>query len=228
MTEYGEPHRSADSPRPRDLLAAIGLLTALPLPRPDVRSEAFARATLFFPLVGLLHGAVLAGLNWLMTGRLHPWMVATVLVATWEVLGWNRERLSTLAGRAAWVAAPLAKIVCLTAAARARPAALLFAPMLARWCMVVLATGERDAGAPMRKFNPSITFREFALTSVFSFALLLALADAIGILVVVSVSAATLAVRLLAHRWVGGVTWAFLSASARGMEVLVLLLFALL
>src|SRR5512140_3349127 len=74
-------------PRPGDLLAALGLLTVLPLRRPARESEAFGRATLFFPLVGLCVGALLVGLDRLLTNRAPGWLSAVVLVAVWAAVG---------------------------------------------------------------------------------------------------------------------------------------------
>jgi hypothetical protein len=122
----------------------------------------------------------------------------------------------------------LIKIAGLTQQGGSRRAALLFAPVLARWVMVVLATGARDAGAPERKFNPAITFREFALTSVLSFAVVLTLGEAFGVLLIVSVAALTLGLRLLSHLWAGGVSWRSLQASAQGIEAVVVMFCALL
>ncbi|HJV97259.1 MAG TPA: hypothetical protein VJ608_14535, partial [Albitalea sp.] len=139
-------------------------------------------------------------------------------------------RAHGLGGMGAFVALGViaaTKSAC-TAAAAARPAALLFAPLLARWALVVLATGVRDAAVPGRKFNPAITFREFALASVFSFAAVFAVAEAFGILIVVAVAALTLTLRLSVHRWVGGVSWRFLLACVEGIEMFVLAICALL
>jgi cobalamin synthase len=218
-------------PRPADLVAAAGTLTALPLSRPHPGSEAFGRAAIFFPLIGLLIGAVLVGTQWAVTSRLSSWWAAVVVVGVWEAMtaaaplrAWGFSSAIAIVTIGGLVAA---KVVCVRAAA-ARPAALMFAPLLARWALVVLATGVRDAAAPHRKFNPAITFREFALASVFSFAVVFVVADAFGVLIVVAVAAVTLAVRLLVHRWVGGVSWRFLLACVEGIEVLVLRLCTLL
>ena len=226
---YGDAEHTP-LPRPRDVLAALGTLTVLPLPRPSPGSEDFGRAALFFPLVGLMIGALLVGMH-RVTIHLPAWWAAMVVVGVWEALtgaGLLRARAPGGAGELVVIGAIVAaKAVC-TAAAAARPAALLFAPLLARWALVVLATGVRDAAAPGRKFNPAITFREFALASVFSFAAVFAVAEAFGILIVVAVAALTLGVRLLVHRWAGGVSWRFLLACVEGIEVFVLLLCALL
>lgn len=216
-------------PRPADLLAALGTLTVLPLPRPDPGSEAFGRAALFFPLVGLLIGGLLAGFHGMLASRLPPWGAALGVVGVWEVL----TQPALLRARRLSGAARLALMVALAATKTAgtlaaRPAALLFAPLLARWALVVLATGVRDAAAPKRKFNPAITFREFALASVFAFAVVFVVADAFGVLLVVSVAGTTLGLRLLAHRIAGGVSWWLLLVTSQAIEILVLALCALL
>ena len=48
------------------MLTALGFLTALPVPRRVANAAALARALIFFPLVGLLVGAVLLGLDLLL------------------------------------------------------------------------------------------------------------------------------------------------------------------
>lgn len=217
-------------PGVRDVLAACATLTILPFPRPHPGSEAFGRAALFFPLVGLLVGALLVVVRWTAAG-LPSWWAALVVVGVWEGLtGAPLLRAHGLTGIGALgaLAVVVATKTACTAATAARPAALLFAPLLARWALVVLATGVRDAAAPGRKFNPAITFREFALASVFSFAAVFAVAEALGILLVVGVAALTLALRLSVHRWVGGVSWRFLLACVEGIELFVLTICALL
>ena len=218
--------------KPRQLLAAIGLLTALPLPRPDTDSESFAGSTVFFPLVGLLLGVLLATLRWGVGRQLGAWTVAIIVVVAWEGLSGAAFRTGPrgdqAAGRiAAIILGMAAKVACLAQQAGGQPAALVFAPMLGRWAMVVLAVGARDARAPERKFNPAITFREFALTSVFSCGVVLATAEAFGVLIIVCVAGMTLLLRALLHRR-GGISWQWLVADAELTELLVLALFSLL
>ena len=237
--EQVEPADGSESvrwPRGRDLWAAVGMLTALPVERPDIHSAAAAPATLFFPLVGGLIGLLLAGANWAVGDQLPAAASAVVLVALWEGLGrgialqvggsvsvsrGRRGGVPPLAGMLAIAALPI-KVAVLAAAVAGRPAALLFAPMLARWAMVVLAVGARDAAAPSRKLNAGITFREFALTSVFTCTVVFTIAEAFGILLVVGVAALTLTLRLLQHRQPGGTSWPLLQASVELVEVLVL------
>jgi adenosylcobinamide-GDP ribazoletransferase len=224
-------------PHPRDVAAAIGLLTILPATRPDHKSEAFARATVFFPVVGLGIGALLVLVNAQIADRLPVWFVGIVIASTWEALtrAQGARACGAILRLQRWplpifVAAVvvIAKAMGLAAQRGTRPAALLFAPLLARWCIVVLVTGARDAAAPGQKFNSGVTFREFALTSVFTFAVVFSLAQAAGILAVICIAGVTLGVRLLLHRCVGGVSWQGLNAVAAAVEMLVVALFALL
>ncbi len=236
------PAQEGDRPRlphPRDLSAALGLLTALPLPRPDYRSDAFARAVFFFPVAGLLVGLLLAGVRVLIGGRLSGWTLGIGLIAVWEGVAraallrvwkngtarWDRGRAAAAAGALIGVAI---KVVCLAQPGGSRPVALLFAPLLAGWSIVVIAVGARDADAPGRKFNAAITFQDFAWTSVLTFAVVFAIADAFGIVIVVGTAAVTLAVRLLAHHWADGVSWRLLLVAGQGVEAFVLTLCAVL
>ena len=229
-----------------DFAAAVALLTMLPLPRPSEKSPRFGRATLFFPLVGLLLGAVLAGINALCGRWLPPLVVVGLLVAAWEGLTglatvssadalvtavWSGTGVAQPADRRALarlfgIALIAAKAGGLAAAPLSRTAAVLFAPLLGRWGMVVVAHGARDAQAPGQKYAPAIAFREFALASVFTLAVLLSLTEALGVLVAICVAALAVGIRLLLHRRAGGVSWGVLVATAQVIETLVVLLFA--
>lgn len=219
------------------------MLTVLPFDRPDVHSAAAAPAMLFFPVVGGLIGLLLVGGNALIASHLSPLVSAIVLVALWEAVSARPAaqasrpegvdqggncRASDGSGDAAILnrlflaAVLLGKVTLLATHVTSRPAALLFAPLLARWAMVVLAVGARDAAAPSRKLNLAITFREFALTSVFTCAVVFTVAEAFGILLVVGVAALTLALRLWQHHRSGGTAWRRLLAGAELAELLVL------
>jgi adenosylcobinamide-GDP ribazoletransferase len=70
-------------------LAALQFLTTLPLPgRREATPEQLGRATAYFPVVGLIIGLILAGLNWLLSHILPPAVVnALLLVALVIVTG---------------------------------------------------------------------------------------------------------------------------------------------
>jgi len=149
----------------RGLLAAIGFLTRLPVP-PQVYDDARAKSAslAWYPLVGLLIGALLSGLAWLL--RDTPSMLsAGMLVAAWVVLtgalhldgladsadawvGGLGDREKTLAimkdprcgpaGVVALVLVLLLKFAALASFASIPWAALLLAPWLARACLTAL------------------------------------------------------------------------------------------
>lgn len=63
----------------QDFWAAMAYLTRLPLPvKPQVQD--LGRTLVFFPLVGLVIGGVLAGLHWLLEGILQPQLMAAVIL----------------------------------------------------------------------------------------------------------------------------------------------------
>ena len=62
------------------MLTALGFLTALPVPRRVADATALARALIFFPLVGLLVGALLLALDLLLAPLLPNSVRATILL----------------------------------------------------------------------------------------------------------------------------------------------------
>ncbi|MCK4862807.1 MAG: adenosylcobinamide-GDP ribazoletransferase [Dehalococcoidales bacterium] len=68
-------------------LAAIQFLTSIPIPgKRELSPETLGRATAWFPVVGLIIGLVLAGLNWLLLLILPPALVNTLLIAALVIL----------------------------------------------------------------------------------------------------------------------------------------------
>ncbi len=67
----------------RGLILAVQFLTRLPTPAlPDYQPEALARAAIWFPLVGLLLGVLIAAAVWLGT-RVDPWLGALFGLLAW-------------------------------------------------------------------------------------------------------------------------------------------------
>jgi adenosylcobinamide-GDP ribazoletransferase len=66
----------------KGLLIAIQFLTRLPTPRIAVNGEEFARSMRWFPAVGLILGAIVAGACWA-GARLDPWTGALTGLALW-------------------------------------------------------------------------------------------------------------------------------------------------
>ncbi len=214
-------------PTGRDVVSAFTALTPLPWPRPGVHSEAFARATLFFPLVGLTVGVALTVVQRGLAPLCPDWLIVVAVVAGWTVITLPTTEFSrSISARlGAIVLSFVAKSALLLSLSNGRGLALLFAPLLGRWSLVVLAIGARSAGAAGRKFNPAISFREFGWTSVLTGAVLAACADAVGILIFVGAAALALVMRLFCHRVLGGVSWRVLCACVHTVETLLLAAF---
>ncbi len=67
----------------RGLILAVQFLTRLPTPvLKDFRPEQLAGAIVWFPMVGLLLGGLVAGAAWL-GGRVDPWLGALLALAVW-------------------------------------------------------------------------------------------------------------------------------------------------
>lgn len=216
-------------PSPTDLCNAFTVLTPLPGLRPDLPSPSFARATLFFPVVGLVVGAFLVSLN-SMAASLPSVGLTITLSLLWMLLSWplHTPVARSTGERCGLAACFLAKVLLLNCMPDGRAAALLFSPVLGRWAIVVLAIGARDADHPGRKLNSSIAFAYFGWSSVFAGGVLSTIGDAAGILVFVATAAFVLGLRLVAHRLLHGFTWRTLCMAVQAVEVFAIVLVALL
>jgi adenosylcobinamide-GDP ribazoletransferase len=68
-------------------LAALQFLTSIPLPgQREVSPEQLGRATAYFPVVGLIIGIILAGLNWLLNLVLPSAVVNALLVVVLVII----------------------------------------------------------------------------------------------------------------------------------------------
>jgi cobalamin synthase len=217
-----------------DIAAASGTLLTVPLAGCDPRTAAFARATPVFPLFGLIVGAGILVLERGLLYHLPPAIAAVLFVLAWEAM--TRVAAVRIAlqeprhidlQRVLLLLVSTVKVAGLAFAPAARVPAALFAPLLGRWSLVVLATGTRDATRTGRKFNGAITFREFALASICTFAICFTIAEFVGVFLVVGAAALTLLLRVTLHHWNGGLTWTWLLLGCESVEALVVLLLAI-
>jgi adenosylcobinamide-GDP ribazoletransferase len=65
---------------------ALGFLTAIPVRTNAPQPGDLGRAAIWFPLVGVLIGAVLAAANYLLTFLFQPLIVSALIVALWAAL----------------------------------------------------------------------------------------------------------------------------------------------
>jgi adenosylcobinamide-GDP ribazoletransferase len=209
---------------------ALQFLTVLPpLVRRAPGCADLGRSEACFPLVGLLLGACLAGVDWALTPFVAPLVRDVTLVTVLAVLtgalhldgvvdtfdglfaGNSRERRLEImrdprAGSYGVVAVAL--LIAFKVAALgslppdARTPALILAPCLGRWG-IVLATGAFAYARPTgmgRDFKASIRLPHVAVAGIIALGAAGMLAGAGGIVVWIGVSAAV----LLAGRWIAG------------------------
>lgn len=66
----------------RALLTALGFLTVLPVPsRPELPPGELGRSCVWFPLVGLVIGLILAGLDWCGRALWDPYVASGLIIA---------------------------------------------------------------------------------------------------------------------------------------------------
>jgi len=234
---------------PEELGAAIGCLTALRRPATRASRETLAAGLALYPVVGLALGAVGAGAA-AVAERLFPPAAGPAGVLVVAALGGGRSiaglaaaadallrpgapdavlaRLRTAPGPLG-IAVALAALAARAVAAAALPAparttALLLAPMLGAWAVVVQCYGGTPAHA--RGMAAALVgrsrFREFAWASVVALGVTLAVGEPIGLVIVLVASAVTVGVRVLAYRRVGGLDGRLLGASRELVETAVL------
>lgn len=69
----------------KGLIAALQFLTRLPMPRVAIDEAAFAASMRWFPVVGLMIGAIVAGAAWT-GGRIDPWSGALAGLLAWVLV----------------------------------------------------------------------------------------------------------------------------------------------
>jgi adenosylcobinamide-GDP ribazoletransferase len=236
-----------------DLVAAARSLTIIGR-RPESVVDRVGRPGLFYPVVGLGIGGLLAvidfGLRDLATQELTSIVLVSVLAVVsvgrhldgfantadgligyrgreWALAIMRDRRLGTF-GTAALVFLILIKMRGFDLLSeQVRFLGILLPPMLGRWSMVVLAHGSKEAvtAGETRQFDPAVGFREFALASVITFLVVFGLAEALGLLVLIVVAMVTVGLRLYFHRRLGGVNEHGLGAICETTETIALLIF---
>jgi hypothetical protein len=186
-------------------------------------AAACAPALAWLPVLGVAAGGV-AALAVGLAGAL-PELAAVALAVTVLAAGGGRR---PSAGSLLVGVAETAALALLPAAGR--PVALLVAPMLARWACVVQCYGGTAApgSSGLAALAGRVGFREFGIASVTALGAALVLLDAVGLAVGVVSALATLAVRVGAYRWTGGITPGAIRATSALVETSALVALALL
>lgn len=232
-------------------LAAVRYLVAGV--RGSLDLEEVARGGAFFPVLGLLLGAVAVLLVWGLSPLVGSAGNAVVGVAAMTMLTCAalprgmagavalalspRDAIETgevgVGARIAGVVAALTTTWIKWWALSVTPEEALslslpLAMMLGRWAFVIQAYGSQSARADGvgAVFPRAMQFREFSLASVSSMALTLILANAIGLVLILWTATQTILVRIFTHQRAGGVGERSLAAGAELAEVSTLLLCA--
>lgn len=199
--------------------AAIGEATAWRRLTHDLPPSTRAAGLAFLPLVGALVGALSAAAGAL--GAAVPFASVALSVVVLEALGGHR---ATLAGG---IAAMVKAGALFALPGTARLVALVLAPALGRWAMVVQCYG--GAPAPGTDAHPLVgraRFREFGIASVTAIGGALVTLDALGLLTVLAAALATIGLRTLAYRSEGGLTRTGLERTETVIEAIVLCVLA--
>jgi adenosylcobinamide-GDP ribazoletransferase len=243
-----EPRETTYRDLPFELWLAIATLTLWPLidERRCGAAGARARAMAFAPVVGLALGIALAAIDRALAAALAPAarslaVVCIGAIATGGVnfrgLGDSIDALRLGARPAATGIARMSPRGALAAAAAfaldvwclarigdpaGRAAAIVMALMLSRWTMVPVGYGLKPLerwglGVP---YEGGLTFREFAIASVIALAIAMGLYRNVGLVVIVVLALAILAMRLALSRRLGGAPGFSLAGAAALAELI--------
>jgi adenosylcobinamide-GDP ribazoletransferase len=235
--------------------AALQFLTIIPWPRRAARyADELGRATIFFPVIGFLLGLTLVLVNVLLKSFASPVLSSLALVTILVLLtrglhldglgdtfdglgaGGDRERMLRVMddshtgafGVIAIVLLLFFKIHAIESIDGERWRALLAAPILSRWAMVLLAHRSKAAKAGLAStMIDHLSTTHVLLATFVTLLLVAAILRGTGFLVMAWVGIFTLASKNYFHRRLGGVTGDTFGAVGELSEMSVLVLLAL-
>lgn len=236
-------------------VAALQFLTLCPWPeRPERSAEEVGRSAMFFPVIGLLLGTILALVHCLLRPFATPGMSGVALVALMVVLtrgfhvdgladtfdglgaGGDRERILLVMGDSrtgvfgvvAVVLVILLKAQAISSMADQIWRALLCAPLLSRWAMVLLAYRSKPAKAGLGSvWISTMEPKHFLFATAVALILSAAILQLAGLLMMLWVALFTSAWKRYLHHRLDGVTGDTFGAVGELSEASVLFLLAL-
>jgi adenosylcobinamide-GDP ribazoletransferase len=244
-----------------ELPLAISFLTILPVidQRPS-SDETVAASFAWFPIVGCLIGLALAGEDWVLA-HFFAQVIRSVLIVlsltvltgavhldgladTADALGAGRDReraleilrdsrVGTFGASAIFFDLTLKILALSTLAGSRRYAALIIAPTLARFAMVMVGVGIpylRDSGAGTAFLNSETLGwrrRVAVIFLIIDCAILLSPFRTAGVLAVSLAMLIAFLMHLFYKRWLGGVTGDLIGACGEVIEIAVLLTMSL-
>lgn len=238
-----------------NFLTALQFLTIIGIKKDLPFDEtALGRSAIFFPLIGLLIGALVWGADCLLRPLLPTTILSIILVGLLAALsrGFHLDGVADSADGLfgssdrspvlmkdgpLGTSGALALFFILTFKVCAldlllggyRDIALLLGPMLGRWACVVVAYSSRPArdGGLGTLFVQSVQFNEFALSSLIALGVLFTLIEIVGIALVLPLGGLIIGFTLFCNRRLGGVTEANWGAAGELVETAALCLFVL-
>jgi adenosylcobinamide-GDP ribazoletransferase len=236
-------------------IAALQFLTLFPWPERTERSaDEMGRSAIFFPLTGLLLGSVLVLATWLVRPFATPGLCSVIVVAllafltgglhldgladTFDGLGAGGDRDHMLAamddsrtgvfGVVAVVLVILFKLHAIESMADQIWRALLCAPLLSRWAMVLLAYRAEAAKDGLGSiWIGTMAPKHFFLATASAVILVAAILQVAGLLLMMWVAVFATACKRYFHRRLGGVTGDIFGAVGELTEGSVLVFLAL-
>jgi adenosylcobinamide-GDP ribazoletransferase len=235
--------------------AALQFLTLFPRPEWMEHSPAeVGRSAIFFPVVGFMLGSILVLVNFLLDPFASAGLLSVILVTlltlatgglhldgvgdTFDGLGagGDRDRILSVMddsrtgvfGLIAIVLVLLLKIHALESMDGDRWRALLVAPILGRWGMVLLAYRSKAAKAGLgSNLIDHLQTKHFLLATLLTLLLVTAIFRRNGIVMMAWVAVFTIASKNYFHRRLGGVTGDIFGAVGELSETSVIVLLAL-
>ena len=235
--------------------AALQFLTLFPWPKRMERSaDEMGRAAIFFPVIGFLLGSILVAVNFLLAPFSNTALSSVLLVALLALLtgglhldglgdtfdglgaGSDRERALRIMddshtgafGLIAIVLVLFLKIHAIEGMGVDRSRALLAAPVLGRWAMVLLGYRSRAVKPGLgSNFMDHLSTKHFFLATFITLLLVAAILHGAGVAIMLWVAIFTMASKNYFHRRLGGVTGDTFGAVGELSETSVLVFLAL-
>jgi adenosylcobinamide-GDP ribazoletransferase len=234
-----------------ELRLAVSFLTIIPvIDQRRASEDSVAASFAWFPLVGFALGAALSAEDWILA-HVFAQVIRSVLIVvsltvvtgavhldgladTADALGAGRDReraldilrdsrVGTFGASAIFFDLTLKILALSTLAGHRRYAALIIAPMLARWVMlVIVASGLpylRSSGSGSTLLAGRKGGWPARIATVFTFLVAMVLGGAIAFAVAIAI---VFAMRLFYRRWLGGVTGDLIGACGEIVEIAVL------
>lgn len=234
------------------LLFALGFLTSFPVRTPVPRPGDLGRAGVWFPIVGIILGAILAGAHYALNQVFSPLLSAALIVATWAALtgglhldgladcgdgllaAVSRERrleimrdprLGTFGG-AALMLHLLLKTLAIASLPVPAIMAFLLAPAIARWAILIVAVQpSARPGGLGEAFQQGVNRSVYAGAAVVPIVLIV-LGGRRALIAAIVAHLGAMLIAQAARSRLGGVTGDVLGLTAEVSELIVLLVFA--